>query len=111
MNQYIQKIRQKSDQERKQYAMLWTIVSMAVVGSVWMYSISNRFDSRVSEQTVEDVKPFSIFSKTLSATYKNIYASVGSINQAVQKVPAKETSEIVPEKVIDLIPIEPTSTQ
>lgn len=111
MNQYIQKIREKPENERKQYAMLWTIISMAVVGSLWIYSISHRFDSRISEQTKEDVKPFSIFSKTISNTYNSISASVGNINQIKEVVSTKDEVKTTPDKVIDLIPIEITPTQ
>ncbi len=107
MKQYIQKIRSKPEQERKQYAMLWTIVSMALVGGVWIYSMSERFNSNTKVQVKEDIKPFSILGKSLAKTYSNISASVGSISKG--KTSADESTPVsTPDKVIDLIPIEPT---
>lgn len=108
MKQYIQKIRSKPEQERKQYAMLWTIVSMAVVGSIWIYSMSERFDSKVSVQAKEDIKPFSLLGKSLSNTYSNISASIG--NASLGKTTTDESNIVTPtpDKVIDLIPVEQT---
>lgn len=106
MKQYIQKIRSKPDHERKQYALLWTIVSMAFVGGVWIYSMSDRFNSNTKVQAKEDIKPFSLLGKSLSDTYSNISASIGSAKlQNDTKASSRVTTQ---DKVIDLIPIEPT---
>lgn len=81
---------------------------MAVVGSIWIYSMSERFNSKVSVQTKEDVKPFSLLGKSLADTYSNISASIGSASLGKTTTDKKNVVTSTPDKVIDLIPVEHT---
>lgn len=100
MRAYIKKLQNKDEIVRKQIFAGLLVVSMTIVGFVWIYNLGNRFDKEVKEQAREDIKPFKLFSNSISNTYKNISASVGNIS--VSKI--KE--EIEKEKQIDLIIIE-----
>lgn len=104
MRAYIKKLQQKEESKRKQIFAITMIVSMSLVASVWFYSLGNRFGNpKIKVQANEDVKPFKLFSNSLTDTIKNIGASVGNakvVNETPEVVPQKE------EKQIDLIPIE-----
>ena len=104
MRAYIKKIQSKSEETRKQIFLATMVVSMSIVGFIWFYSLGVRFgDHVVKEKTEQDIKPFKLFSDSISNTFKNIGASVGKA-PTVDKV--KEEVESKPEKQIDLIPVE-----
>jgi len=106
MRRYIKKIQNKEEIVRKQIFAGLLIVSMTIVGFVWIYNLGNRFDKKVKEQAREDVKPFKLFTNSISNTYKNISASVGSIS-----IPKEEKEEVAEEqKQIDLMIIEEVSS-
>lgn len=105
MRAYIKKLQSKKEDTRKQIFLGAMIVAMSFVTFVWVYSLGVRFGDPVAkEKTNEDIKPFKLFTDSISNTYKNIGASVG-------KAP---TTDIIPqeevntesEKQIDLIPVE-----
>ncbi len=102
MRAYIKNLQSKDEIVRKQIFFGLMVVSMFVVGFVWIYNLTDRLDKKVSEQVREDVKPFKLFANSLSSTYKDISASVGNIKTAKEEVPVVEVSE----KQIDLVIIE-----
>jgi len=104
MRAYIKKIQSKKEETRKQIFLATMVVSMSFVGLVWFYSLGVRFGDPVAkEKTEQDIKPFKLFSDSISNTYKNISASVGKA-PVVDTV--KENTNTAPEKQIDLIPVE-----
>ncbi|MCX6754907.1 MAG: hypothetical protein NTU81_03725 [Candidatus Nomurabacteria bacterium] len=106
MRKYINKIKSKSEDTRKQILIGSLIVCMSFVGFIWINSFSSKFNDENSVKAKEDVKPFSLFSKTISDAYKNVTASVGNISSL-----GKQKEENIPEvkkgKQIDLIVVEP----
>lgn len=99
---YIKKLQNKDENARKQILVASLVVSMAVVGSVWAYSLTDRFSSHSVAQaqtTPTTTKPFAMFTQSISNAYTNIAASVGNISFS-KKV---DTTE---EKQIDLIVVE-----
>jgi hypothetical protein len=104
MRTYIKKLQTKSETSRKQILFVALIVSMFLVGSIWIYSLTNRFDDKVQVKAKEDIKPFALFGDSISNTYKNITASVGNIS-----LPSK--TETKPEKQIDLIVVDKSANQ
>lgn len=109
MRQYIKKLQAKEESKRKTIFTGLMIGSMSFVALVWAYSLGVRFGNpEVKVQADEDIKPFKLFSNSLSETFKDIGASVG-------KAPSSSDNEIkdietkVEEKQIDLIPVEYTN--
>jgi len=105
MRTYIKKLQTKSEDSRKQILFVALVVSMFLVGSIWVYSLTNRFDDKVQVKAKEDIKPFALFSDSISNTYKNITASVGNIS-----LPSSQ-KETKPEKQIDLIVVDKSANQ
>jgi hypothetical protein len=99
MRAYIKKLQSKSEDTRKLIFVGLLILCMSFVSFIWIYNLGTRFESpEVVNQTNEDIKPFKLFSNSISDTYKNMSASVGKI-----------TTNKEPEKQIDLIPVETTN--
>lgn len=101
MYAYIKKLQSKEEIIRKQILVASLIVSMAVVGSVWVYSLSDRFgDKEVAVADTTTTKPFALFSSSISDAYQNISASVANFSR-------KSSAPKTEPKQIDLIPVEP----
>jgi hypothetical protein len=107
MRAYIKKLQSKKEETRKQIFAGAMISSMSIVAIIWVYSLGVRFGSpEIKVQANEDIKPFKLFTNSISDTYKNISASVGnspSVKVETSEVPQKD------EKQIDLIPVEYTN--
>jgi hypothetical protein len=104
MNSYIKKLQSKKEDTRKLIFFGSLAVCMSLVGFIWVYSLGVRFGNpKVAVQADEDIKPFKLFTNSISDTFKNISASVGSINNKKDA-----TTEVQPQtgKQIDLIPVE-----
>lgn len=107
MRAYIKKLQNKPEEHRKQILFVVMIVSMALVSSVWIYSLTDRFSSKNTEEVVKDEtkKPFELLTLSFKDAYKNMSASVANVSFLKEKeeVPVT-TQEILPtEKQIDLI--------
>ena len=99
MRAYIKKLQSKSEDTRKLIFVCALILSMSFVSFIWIYNLGTRFGSPdITTQTNEDIKPFKLFSNSISDTYKNMSASVG-------KITANKESD----KQINLIPVETTN--
>ena len=112
MRAYIKKLQSKKEETRKQIFAGVMIVSMSFVVLVWFYSLGDIFSNpKVKEQTNEDIKPFKLFSNSISDTYKSIGASVGKIPSVTDNANnnSDETNTTTPNKQIDLIPVENTN--
>lgn len=99
MRAYIKKLQSKSEIARKQIFIGSLVVCMSVVGVVWISSLGYKFNKESTAKAQEDIKPFALFSQTISETYDNVTASVGNIS-------TKKTEEKKDEKIIELIPVE-----
>jgi hypothetical protein len=114
MRAYIKKLQAKDEIVRKQIFFGLMVISMAFVGFIWIYNLTDRFDNKVKEQAREDLKPFKLFANSLSGTYENISASVGNISKGkiidsinnVSAVDKNEEKKVKEEKQIDLIVVE-----
>jgi hypothetical protein len=108
MRAYIKKLQNKPEEHRKQILFVVMIVSMALVSSVWIYSLTDRFSSKNAEEISKDEtkKPFELLTLSFKDAYKNMSASVANVSLLKEKkeeVPVT-TQEILPtEKQIDLI--------
>ena len=106
MHEYIRKIKSKDENSRKRIFLFTMIVLMVIVSSIWFYSLNDRFgkhrhDKIVQKEGEEELKPFTLFKNSMKETYRNINASVGSID--LSKI--RENNED-PDKQIDLIVID-----
>ncbi len=111
MKEYIKKLQAK-DEEKRKLIMLWFMIgSMSLVSIIWIYSLGVRFgDPKIKEQTKEDIKPFKMFSNSISNTIKNVGASVGSAPSVDKLKESQEKIKPVDEgEQIDLIPVEYTN--
>lgn len=104
MYTYIRKLQKKEEGVRKQILVASLVFSMVVVGSVWVYSLSDRFGAKqvVADTTASDqtTKPFALFTQSITDAYKNITASVGNISFS------KKADTTTGEKQVDLIVVE-----
>jgi hypothetical protein len=80
MRAYIKKLQSKEENVRKQILVGLMIFSMAIVGSIWIYNLTGRFDEKVGAQASADMKPFALLGSSISDAFKNISASVGNIS-------------------------------
>ena len=106
MRTYIKKLQAKDEIVRKQIFFSLMVFSMAFVGFVWIYNLTDRFDGKVKEQAREDVKPFKLFANSISGTYDNISASVGNLKKMKVGEESKTDKSDLPkqnEKQVDLI--------
>ncbi len=100
MYKYIKNIQSKEENVRKQILVAYLVFSMAIVGSVWVYSLTSKFgEKKVAQQTETGAKPFTLFASSISSAYQNISASVANFSLSTK---SKDT----PEKQIDLIVVE-----
>jgi len=105
MRAYIKKLQSKEEPVRKQIFAGAMVVTMSLVGVVWVYGLGVRFGNPdVKTQASEDIKPFKLFSNSISDTYKNVSASVGKTPAAKDII--NEEVEQQSEKQIDLTPVE-----
>lgn len=109
MRTYIKKLQSKTEETRKLIFVSSLIASMSVVSFIWIYGLSDRLgDSQVKVQTNEDIKPFKLFTSSMSDTFKSISASVGKVSSTKEEIKKEESNEDT-EKEIDLIPVEYTN--
>jgi len=104
MRAYIKKLQAKEEDTRKLIFIGSLILCMSFVSFVWVYGLGYRFDTKMKEQAREDIKPFKLFSDSISSTYQNVTASVGKIN-----INSKKENTL--QKQIELIPVEYSATQ
>lgn len=99
MRAYIKKLQSKSEDTRKLIFIGVLILCMSFVSFIWIYNLGIRFGNPdIVTQANEDIKPFKLFSNSISDTYKSIGASVNKITANKAEV-----------KQIDLIPVENTN--
>lgn len=105
MRTYIKKLQAKPENKRKQIFVGAMTVCMSFVLFIWVSTIGSKFSAEKIAKVQEDIKPFALFSQTISDTVGGITASVGNA-----KIPTIEESKveqpIETRKVIDLIPVE-----
>lgn len=93
MRKYIKKLQSKSEDTRKLIFVGSLIVCMSFVSFIWIYNLGNRFGNpQVKEQANADIKPFKLFSNSISDTYKNVSASVGKISPEIDLIPVENTN-------------------
>ena len=104
MREYIKKLQNKSENTRKQILFVSLTIIMFLVGSIWFYGLSGRFGEKFQNKVKQEIKPFALFSDSVSSTYKNVSASVGNI-------PTLSEQKQDTNKQIDLIVVENPVTQ
>ena len=102
MRTYIRKLQSKSEDTRKQILVGSLIVCMSFVGFIWISSIGQKLNKEKTTPIEEEIKPFALFGQSISNTYNNVTASVGSIPREEKE----KQKEVEIEKQIDLIPVE-----
>lgn len=108
MHTYIKKLQSKEEDSRKQILIVSLVLAMIIVGSIWVYSLTDRFsgDNAVANTTADDssVKPFALLKDSIASTYENISASVGKFSSSIKPVDQPG------QKQVDLIVVDhPTS--
>lgn len=103
MYKYIKKLQSKKEEEKKQVLVFSLVISMAIVGAIWIYSLNDRFNDNNKVADASDTNtttsPFSLFTDSVVSTYHDIAASVGNISFS-KKVNQNE------DKQIDLIVVD-----
>jgi len=117
MRKYIEKIKAKPEEIRKQIFAGVLILCMVLVGFVWVEGLINKTNGKkvaIAEKEASATignsgsKPFVLFGQVLKSTYNNITASVGDISNTIKNEKSKIEKEGLSdeEEVIDLAPIE-----
>ncbi|MCX6756412.1 MAG: hypothetical protein NTX85_03665 [Candidatus Nomurabacteria bacterium] len=99
MKDYIYKLREKPEHIRKQYMVIFLVVTMSVVLGIWIYGLTNRFDAQVSVNIDNDIKPFTLFGESIKNTYSDLTAS------AADSLKNKTDSNVDPHANQKLIPL------
>ncbi len=102
MYSYIKKLQSKQEHVRKQILVGSMIVCMSFVIVVWGYSLNDSYTTRQVATTDNSVKPFTLFSNSVTNAFTNISASVGSISFSKKEQVAPQP------KQIDLIVVQPS---
>ena len=110
MREYIKKLQTKNEQSRKQILFVTLAICMSLVIGIWVYTLTSSFDEKVQAKASDDIKPFALLGDSISNTYKNITASVGSISSVSNSNP-KEITDQSTEKQIDLIVVDKQANQ
>lgn len=97
MRKYVNKLRKKPEHIRKQYLIGAMIVSMSLVGGIWIYSLTNRFTSPdMPQKTQADLKPFVLFSQGVQSAYKGVTTGGDNTNTDSQTSNTQDTKNIIP---------------
>jgi len=104
---FIRRIRSKREETRKMMLAVSMIVSMSLVGLIWVVGITN--PKREKDEKVvgveETLKPFSMFGESIKDKYQDLSASLGDLGKTFKSI--KEGVEKEAEKeIIELDPIE-----
>ncbi len=104
MRKYISSLKHKPEPVRKQILMISMVVSMTIVGSVWIYSFGGRFNESTVAKAKDDIKPFTLFGASVVNTYKDTVASVNN---------SSDDSAILKNdhKLDNVVPVDPISEQ
>jgi hypothetical protein len=105
MHKYIRKLQAKPEIVRKQILIGSMIVSMFFISLIWIGSIGSSFKKEKTADTENVIKPFAMFKETISGTFNDIGASVGSIPSMLKQDSSTE-APVETEKQIDLSQIE-----
>lgn len=106
MKKFVQKLRNKSEEERKRILTLSLIIVMVLIGGLWINSLTHRFTPKVAKETKSDLAPFKLLGARLGGTFKNVTASVNEAKVLKKKTKDAVNEELQNEKVINLIPVD-----
>lgn len=105
MREYIKKLQSKEEHIRKQIFTGAMVISLSLVGVVWVYGLGVRLGNPdIKTKASEDIKPFKLFSESFSDTYKDVSASVNKVKITKDKI--NEDININSEKQIDVTAVE-----
>ena len=104
---FIRRIRSKGEETRKMMLAVSMIVSMSLVGLIWVVGIMG--GKKAPDEKVvgveETLKPFSLFGESIKDKYQDLSASLGDLGKTFKSI--KEGVEKEAEKeIIELDPIE-----
>lgn len=104
---FIRRIRSKGEETRKMMLAVSMIVSMSLVGLIWVVGITNPKREK-NEKVVgveETLKPFSMFGESIKESYQDLSANLGDLGSMFKNI--KDGMEERGEKeIIELDPIE-----
>lgn len=103
MRTTIKKLQGKPEHIRKQILVGFMAVSMLVVGTVWIYGLTDHPSTPTVADNTTSSNPFSLLRDSISSAYQNVTASVGSVSFGAKKEDAPT------QKQINLIPVEHTN--
>ncbi len=110
MQAYLENIKNKPESTRKQILVISLVISMIIVGFIWFYGLTDRLTASSAKSTQvakaaddsNEEGPFQLLKDSISNTYHNISASVGSISFS-----GKAEVKTGGEKQIDLRVVDP----
>lgn len=101
MKDYIYKLRDKPEHIRKQYMVIFLVISMSIVCGIWIYSITGRFTSQTSVSIDNDIKPFTLFGQSIKSTYKNVTASAADAVKLKENIEDRANQKMIPLTVVN----------
>ncbi|HPK14222.1 MAG TPA: hypothetical protein PLB93_01780 [Candidatus Paceibacterota bacterium] len=104
---FIRRIRSKKEETRKMMLAVSMIVSMSLVGLIWVVGITN--PKREKDEKVvgveETLKPFSMFGESIKDKYQDLSASLGDLGKTVKNI-KEGIGQEAEKEIIELDPIE-----
>lgn len=104
---FIRRIRSKREETRKMMLTVSMIVSMSLVGLIWVVGITN--PKREKDEKVvgveETLKPFSMFGESIKDKYQDLSASLGDLGKTVKNI-KEGIGQEAEKEIIELDPIE-----
>lgn len=105
MEKFVSNLRQRSEIERRRILFVSLVVAMAIIGGLWIYSLTHRSTPKVAEDKKEEVAPFKLLGSKLKDTYKNMSASAGKAKLFKKDVQENVQNTTQEDNVVDLIPV------
>ena len=103
---FIRRIRSKREETRKMMLAVSMIVSMSLVGLIWVVGIMG--GKKAPDEKVvgveETLKPFSLFGESIKESYQDLSANLGDLGSMFRNI--KDGMEERSEK--EIIELEPT---
>jgi hypothetical protein len=101
---FIRRIRSKREETRKMILTISMIVSMSLVGLIWVAGITGKKDKENKNVigVEETIKPFSMFGKSMKETYTDLSASLGDLGKSFKNI-----KDSLPEQEKEIIELDP----
>jgi len=103
MQKYIEKLRSKSEETRKQI-LIWSLIfCMSIVFFIWInglgHNTKNKAEKEIDVQEESVIKPFSLLKTSIKDAYKDVSSGIKEIK--INPTEEKELEEEIQEEALE----------